>query len=308
MKKLFNISDFSCENDLLKKIEKYKKIYKFHGVELIKFYPKNNFLIKNEVIGYHLRFFPMWIGLYLENFKEIQAELSLENTDEIFYLCGGKTKKEMISFYKDELNRAKELNVEYVVIHGCNIRPSETFTYNFHYTDLEILKYFSEIINEIFSEEYTFKLLLENLWWPGLKLQNKNEMEYLLKNITYKNIGFMLDTGHLLNTNLNLENSNEGIEYIKKTIENLKEYKTYIKGVHLNYSLSGKYVKDILKNNKKDNIYNHISKIDSHLPFENSKIKEILIELELDYLVYEFTSYEDKEYEEKIKIQDKSLF
>ena len=78
------------------------------------------------------------------------------------------------------------------------------------------------IINEIFEDgEYDFKLLFENLWWSGLRLTNKEEIEYLLNGVKYKNVGFILDTGHMINNNRDIKNSKEGIKYIKKNIENI---------------------------------------------------------------------------------------
>lgn len=307
MIKLFNTSDFySCEK-IKEKVEYYKEKYNFDGVELIKFSENSNFEIKNYVKGYHLRFFPMWIDLYLDRKDVLKKEI--DSLEKYMYLCGGETKDEMLKFYENELELAHKLEVEYVVLHVCNIRLSETYTYNFEYTDEEILYYVSEIVNRIMKSKYKFKLLLENLWWPGLKLTSKNEIELLLKNIEYKNLGFMLDTGHLLNTNLNLKNSDEAIAYIKKTIENLGDYKKYINGIHLNYSLSGEYVKNILENKiEKEEIYKHIGKIDYHDPFEHVEIKDIIEELSVDYLIYELIGKDDKEIEKKIKRQEKILY
>lgn len=303
MIKLFNTSDFySCEK-IKEKVEYYKEKYNFDGVELIKFSENSNLEIKDYIKGYHLRFFPMWIDLYLDR-KDILRE-EIDSLEKYMYLCGGETKDEMLRFYENELELAHKLEVEYVVLHVCNIRLSETYTYNFEYTDEEILYYVSEIINRIMKSKYKFKLLLENLWWPGLKLTSKSEIKFLLKNIEYKNLGFMLDTGHMLNTNLKLENSDEAISYIKSTIENLGDYKKYINGMHLNYSLSGKYIKNVLENkNEKEPIYKHIGKIDYHDPFEHKEIKEVIEGLPIDYLIYELIGKDDKEFEEKIKRQE----
>lgn len=307
MIKLFNTSDFySCEK-IKEKVEYYKEKYNFDGVELIKFSENSNLEIKDYIKGYHLRFFPMWIDLYLDR-KDILRE-EIDSLEKYMYLCGGETKDEMLRFYENELELAHKLEVEYVVLHVCNIRLSETYTYNFEYTDEEILYYVSEIINRIMKSKYKFKLLLENLWWPGLKLTSKGEIEFLLKNIEYKNLGFMLDTGHILNTNLKLQNSDEAILYIKNTIENLGDYKKYINGMHLNYSLSGEYVKNVLENkNEKEPIYKHIGKIDYHDPFEHKEIKEVIEGLPIDYLIYELIGKDDKEFEEKIKRQEEILY
>lgn len=302
MIKLINTSDFYTNEENIKKIKYYKKKYNFQGFELIKFNDSNNLAIKDDVKGYHLRFFPMWIDLYLGKTDVLKKEILKE--EDYKYVCGGRTKEEMLNFYRCELERAKSLDVEYVVLHACNIRISETYTYKFQYSDMEVLKYVVEIINEVFNEKYTFKLLLENLWWPGLKLTSKEEISYLLKHITYKNTWFMLDTGHLINNNINLKNSKEAVEYIKSSIENLGEYKNYIKGVHLNYSLSGEYVKKSLNGKGEKEIYKHIGEIDYHDPFEDPEINSILKSLPLEFLIYELIGKNNKDLEAKIKKQE----
>ena len=75
MIKLFNTSDFySCEK-IKEKVEYYKEKYNFDGVELIKFSENSNLEIKNYVKGYHLRFFPMWIDLYLDRKDVLKKRL-----------------------------------------------------------------------------------------------------------------------------------------------------------------------------------------------------------------------------------------
>ena len=66
MKKLLNISDFPSDNENLKMMEKYQKKYEFDGFEIIKFdLEKDSSRLKDNIIGYHMRFFPMWLDVYL---------------------------------------------------------------------------------------------------------------------------------------------------------------------------------------------------------------------------------------------------
>lgn len=313
MYKLLNRSDFSTNDELEKSWEKYSKKYGIDYFELIKYSDIDNSSLKKKIKGYHLRFFPTWLDLYFYSKEELLLRLGEEKN--IRSLCGGITKDEMLEYYKKELERAKELEVEYVVLHACNIDIFEGMTYNFRFSDMEILEKVVEFVNEIFdNEKYNFTLLLENLWWPGLKLTSYLEADYLIKNIKYKNTGFMLDTGHMLNTNLELKNSDEGVDYILENLENLKEYKNYIYGVHLNLSLSGEYVKRSIELNKErrlnlkevlNEIYFHVEKIDYHFPFDNMRIKEVLKELPLKYLVYEFIARDEISVERAIEKQEK---
>ncbi|MDD7261912.1 MAG: TIM barrel protein [Fusobacterium mortiferum] len=316
MYKLLNRSDFSTNDELEKSWEKYSKKYGIDYFELIKYSDIDNSSLKKKIKGYHLRFFPTWLDLYFYSKEELLLRLGEEKN--IRSLCGGITKDEMLEYYKKELERAKELEVEYVVLHACNIDIFEGMTYNFRFLDMEILEKVVEFVNEIFdNDKYNFILLLENLWWPGLKLTFYLEADYLIKNIKYKNIGFMLDIGHMLNTNLELKNSDEGVDYILGNLENLKEYKNYIYGVHLNLSLSGEYVKRSIELNKErrlnlkevlNEIYFHVEKIDYHFPFDNMRIKEVLKELPLKYLVYEFIAQDEISIERAIEKQEKILY
>ena len=311
MYKLLNMADFYSNEELEKDMQYFSEKYGFDGFELIKFFDGDNSSLKKYIKGYHMRFFPSWMELYLEDFNSLYDELK----DEKYFksLCGGHSKKELIEYYKRELKIAKELEVEYVVFHACNVKVTEAMTYDFKYSDKEVLNAVISIINEIFEDgEYDFKLLFENLWWSGLRLTNKEEIEYLLNGVKYKNVGFILDTGHMINNNRDIKNSKEGIKYIKKNIENIGEYKNLIYGMHLNYSLSGEYVNRAIKENKEknlsieeimSNVYQHVGSIDYHDPFEDKEIIDVINSLPIKYLVFELIGDTREELENKIQRQ-----
>ena len=311
MYKLLNMADFCSNEELEKEMQYLSQKYGFDGFELIKFFDGDNSSLKEYIKGYHMRFFPSWMELYLEDFTSLYGELK---DDKYFKsLCGGHSKKELIEYYKKELERAKELEVEYVVFHACNVKVTEAMTYDFKYSDNEVLNAVISIINEIFEDgEYNFTLLFENLWWSGLKLTNKEEIEYLLNGVKYKNVGFILDTGHMINNNRDIKNSKQGIEYIKKNIENIGEYKKLVYGMHLNYSLSGEYVNRAIKENKEknlsieeimSNVYQHVGSIDYHDPFEDKEIINVINSLPIKYLVFELIGDTREELENKIQRQ-----
>ena len=314
MKKLLNISDFPSNDENLKMMEKYQKKYNFDGFEIIKFdLEKDSSRLKDKIIGYHMRFFPMWLDVYLEKYQ--MAKEKFPDKMDRFYWCGGDTKEEVIAYYKKDLQRAKELGAEYVVFHACYVDDEGSLTYEFPYTDEEVLEGVASLMNDVFKgEEFQFTLLLENLWWAGLKLHSKREMEILLEEIEYKNKGFILDTSHMLNTNFDLKNLDEGIDYIIENIDKMEELKKYIYGVHLSWSLSGDYVSKMVKKHResqeerektKKKIYEYVGQIDYHYPFENSRILKALNKLSLKWLVFEFLYYNDEELEEKVIKQEK---
>lgn len=314
MKKLLNISDFPNDDENLRMMEKYQKKYNFDGFEIIKFdLEKDSSKLKDKIIGYHMRFFPMWLDIYLGKYNMIKEKFS-DKMDR-FYWCGGDTKEDVITYYKKDLQRAKELGVEYVVFHACYVDDDGSLIYQFPYTDKEVLEGVVSLINDVFkNEDFQFTLLLENLWWAGLKLNSKSEMKFLLNKIEYKNIGFILDTSHMLNTNFNLKNLDEGIDYIIENIDKMEELKKYIYGVHLSWSLSGDYVSKMIEKHRKSQeerekakkkIYEYVGQIDYHYPFEDNRIMKVLNKLSLKWLVYEFLYYNDEELEEKVIKQEK---
>ena len=123
---------------------------------------------------------------------------------------------------------------------------------------------------------------------------------------------FSLDTGHMINNNRDIKNSKEGIEYIKKNIENIGKYKKLVYGMHLNYSLSGEYVNRAIKENKEknlsiedimNNVYQHMGSIDYHNPFEDKEIIDVINSLPIEYLVFELIGDTREELEDKIQRQ-----
>ncbi len=168
MKKILNITDFSTNEENEKMMKYYCDKYNFNGFELIKFdLEKDNAPLKKLIRGYHMRFFPMWLDLYQGKYEMLKEKF--KENQEIFYWCGGNTREELIEYYKKELETAEKLEAEYVVFHACYVDDEGSLIYEFQYSDKEVLQNVVELVNEVFGEKkYKFKLLLENLWWPGL--------------------------------------------------------------------------------------------------------------------------------------------
>ena len=137
-------------------------------------------------------------------------------------------------------------------------------------------------------------------------------------NINYIDTGAMYRaiTYKCLQNNIDINNEEEGIDYLVETISNLGDMKDYIKGIHLSKSLSGKYVKEqIEKYKNKDIDYSevnneiiyHILNIDEHKPFTNNKINNLIEMINPKFLVYEFITTSLEELSDFIKTQNKVL-
>lgn len=237
--------------------------------------------------------------------------------EDIINYYGKLDKKVIVDKYREEIKIAEKLNAEYAVFHVSNVRTKHCFNYEFTYTDKEVVDATIEIVNEIFRGLNTnITILFENLWWPGLRMTDQELVKYFIENIEYEHKGLMLDTGHLLNTNLDINTEEEGIDYLIETVKNLGDMKEFIKGIHLSKSLSGKYVKNQIEKYKKieidsnkanNEIIYHILKIDEHKPFTNNKINNLIEMINPKYLVYEFITTSLEELSNFIKTQNKVL-
>ena len=150
--------------------------------------------------------------------------------------------------YRRDLEFARQMQAEYVVFHASQISEVEATTYHFSHTDTQVVDACCRLVNSLMDgQSYTFLFLLENQWWPGLTFLRPEIADALLDGIHYPHTGFMLDTGHLMNTNQQLSTPDEAVDYIHHVLDKNECYLPYIHGIHLNQSLSGSYVQDYLK-------------------------------------------------------------
>lgn len=308
MKKLLSIvNDEYTLNKIGKTKEELEKLLNetsTDGFEILKTDSLDKSIFpEGSIIGRHLYFYPMWMDLFTGNEKGIIDDFSnLENAHN-YYEC--KDKEGFIKKLKEEFKDCEKDGFTYAVMHVSHMSIEEAYTYNYSYKSKEIALAFCELINKAMDgENFTFQLLLENNWYPGLTFLEKDVLEILIENIEYKNTAFLLDTGHLVNTNREIKNSEEAIKYLNKVIDNLGEYKNYIEAIHLNVTYSGEYSKKIQKENKykKEEPYEkrmsdamvHVGLIDNHEVFSDNYIGDFVRKVNPKYLVFEI-KYKDKE-------------
>lgn len=273
---------------------------------------------KHCVTGMHLKYWPIWLDFWQGNQLALIEQFGNIENIELFY--GGLDKNALIDHYKREWDIAQRLEVEYVVFHVAHVELLDTYTWDFKYRDWDVLEATIELVNKSFgNKDQGIKLLFENLWWPGLKLTDYSLAKAFIEEIDYPNKGFMLDIGHLMITDAEIKNEEEACNYISSIIDELQELKKYIKGIHLNKSLSGDYLRENWKNvvlelknvtnfwDRLDQVGGHINKIDRHIPFDYSGINKIIKDIEPEYLVLEFLSSNLAELEGMLAYQRKFL-
>lgn len=320
MLKIINLSTYKFDMDRYENnrenINKFLKNHKVDAIELLAPLGYEEELISKDIIkGVHLKHYPMWLDFWNGNKEGLLEDFN--SVEDVINFYGGNSKKDIIDHYKKEIKAAESLNAEYAVFHVSHVKLNHCYSYDFTYTDKNVIDSTIELVNEIFKDlDTNINILFENLWWPGLRMVDCELVKYFIENIEYENKGFMLDTGHLLNTNLNINTEEEGIDFLIDTVNNLGGLKKYIKGIHLSKSISSKYVKEQISKfsntSKKIDVFNeevyfHVAKIDEHKPFTNKKIKDLVDMINPKYLVYEFITTSLEELSKYINIQDNTL-
>ncbi|MDY4921182.1 MAG: hypothetical protein SO119_08970 [Phascolarctobacterium sp.] len=258
------------------------------GVELnvydTKPYPDD---YRETAIGVHLKYWPMWLDFWQHNGKQPET-----NKLAASYAVQASNNEEWLDIICQNLRVALSYEPEYLVWHVSDCNLEEMFTRKYVHTDEEVIDATIAIVNEIVGmlPEHTY-LLFENLWWPGLTFRKPCLAEKLLVGVKFSHVGFMLDTGHLMNSNWELTSEAEGIKFVMDTVRSLGEIGKYIKGMHLNCSLSGNFQRAHLgpmpKVNDLGELINFVSNLDQHRPFQKESLKPLLELVQPEYLNHE---------------------
>lgn len=283
MKKLINFttaSDDVARYSSSKELTDFYQQFSCDGLELMPIQKEENPLIKKEmVIGIHACCIGNWMDL---------------------------EQKELLNHYRKDLDYTKEIGAEYVVFHVTQVTDIESFTYQLEHSDEEVICAAINFINLLLDgQDYDFYFLMENLWWNGLNFLDEKMTQKLLDGVHYEKKGFMLDTGHYLHTNRKLQTQKEALVYLHEMLDRHENLIPYIKGIHLQQSLSGSYVQEWLKTphtipedpqKRFCELYEHIFRIDQHLPFTTPKIKHLVERINPLYLTFEYITKDKEEH------------
>ena len=299
MKLTMNIT--TCAEDTLRYKDRSDLQAFFHGfgldgLEVLEAGPDEQGLIHpDDVLGVHLRYYSGWMDLWTGNQTRLLQEFQ---TPEAWYgVYGGNDRQALIDAYRQNIRFANTLQPKYLVFHVSECTMEESMRRQYHYTDEEVCDAAIELLNAVVPEiEGEPWLLLENLWYSGLTMERPEIVQRLLQGVQYSNVGIMLDTGHLMHTNCDLENADQAMDYIH-SILNRYDNLDFIKGVHLHQSLSGRLAKELMANwqpisgtywDQLWSVMGNIFQIDTHRPFQSHRIHELFDRLTgLEYLCME---------------------
>ena len=319
MLEMLNLSDdsFSTRNLLQGNTTKAEKLWQkngLDGLELLCCEQWNPELFPAKWIkGCHLLFWPNWLDFWRNDKKALWAEFGSAENIAAYY---GGTRADWLEIYRNNFRQAAACGARYVVFHVANARSSELYNRRFAYTSERVVEAAAEVINELADElPSDCWLLFENLWWPGLTLLEPHLAGYLLHKVRHEKTGFMLDTGHMMNTNTALRSEAEAVCYILGTAAKLGSLQRRILGMHLHASFSGAFVERTRRVHAKEvpqalswqQSGDYVLRVDAHQPFRTSIVRHLVNTLQPQYLVHEFLPDSWEDWNSKVRIQCSSL-
>lgn len=306
------LAEYKDAEDLKNSYEKYG----CKGLEIICCGEDERKIITPQMVkGLHMCFYPSWIDFWNQDKDAMNLEFGKPEVWEGFY--GGKEPRVLLEQFEKDLAYAQKMGAEYVVFHISDVTIEGVFTHQHTHTDEEVIAASAEVINQLLDgKDYNFTFLMENLWWPGLTMTNPEMTAQLLDFVHYERKGIMLDTGHLMCTNLELKTEEEAWNYVDKMLDIHGELIRYIKGVHLHQSVTGEFTKKALKEVPKleedyykrfTQVYQLLGNIDTHKPTCCLSAKRVINRIKPKYIVHELMASNRQQRETVLKKQS-SLF
>ena len=271
---------------------------------------------KEETVGVHLKYWPMWMDFWCSNESRMERFFTSSEQRKQYFL--GATSKELwLEVIRKNIKAALYYEPEYLVWHVADCDYESLYTWQFAYSSEQVLQASAEVFNEVVAcIPKNVKVLFENLWWPGLRLTEPLLVGHVFERLFsqgHENIGIMLDTGHLMNTNPELQVEAEGIRYILKVGEGLGSLKELVQGFHLSCSLSGEYQRKFMADTRANKqwsyptdgmtIMNHIVALDQHRPFKEVSTAPLVEFYEPQYVNHELYYDNMAQLAEKLKLQ-----
>ena len=316
MKQIFNYCPvLGQENEIFKSgknLSEFIKSLGLDGAELMVYltepYPVR---YEREAVGVHLNYWPYWLDFWCGYDKNLRCQFNCREECQK-YFGGAQCTNERLNVIRANIRAALCEKPEYLVWHVAEADTKEIFTFSFKHDDNEVITHAAEVFNAVADEIPSSTLVLfENLWWPGLRLNDVSVVKKFFSLIRKNNVGIVLDTGHLMNTNPELGTEEEGIDFICQQVKGLEEEAKRIKAIHLSCSLSGEYLKNydfkIPQEINGNVIMQHVTSIDQHKPFTTPYVFKLVDLIKPEYLVHELSYFDFCDFEKNIRVQKNAL-
>ena len=317
MLQLVNLSNDPTDTEGLlggsqERLQNFLQAHHLDGIEFMCCGPWDRSFHTPEMIhGFHLWFWPSWLDFWRGNEEALMEEYgSLSTVEAVF----GTSPEAWLNSWQRNFQQAAECGAEYVVFHVAQARSSEVRCRQFAYNSAQVIEAVLEFINNLtLCLPEDIPLLYENLWWPGMTLLEPELARELLIGTNHA-CGLMLDTGHLMNTNVHLQNEQQGIDYILQVVAKLGDLADKIYGIHLHQSLSGRFTEEQRQrhtvpeyNISSGELMNYVLDVDRHQPFGTGAVKKIVAEIKPQWLVHEFVPKNFADWQSKLTKQQRAL-
>ncbi len=287
------------------------------GVEMLTDYVPPNASLRDLTEGVHLPYAVDWRSVWRGE-REVPRDMGANEVRNLFY---GRDRGGVARNLYHAMHRPRRVDPDYGVLHAGNASLEELGLWEYSATDSEVLADFAEMLNTTVAMapggEPPFTLMLENLWWPGLRMLDGSGWKYLESKLEFEDWGLCLDIGHLLISSGGVRTEEEAIERVWSIVEKYpRGMKDRLSVVHLHLNLSADYLRKDLRpgdyaslplEDKLAKGFEIVCGADAHLPFTDPRIVDAV-----EYVYPEFVTHEVLEQDsvatiEKFKTQ-RSLF
>lgn len=262
------------------------------GVELLTSYSEPDPRYRGIAESVHLPYATDWLAAWEGRPYDMDDDSSR------FYMFG-RDRREVVDNITQAIRCASVLDPAYGVFHAGNGRIPELISRTKSLDDGRVIDEYAEMVNTVVSGfpggEPPFRILFENLWWPGLRLLSDSDFRRLESRIEFEDWGICLDTGHMMNCLPDINTEEDGIEALLKVFSGYSDDLTdRIMTVHFHWSASYPYRSTYEERVPGDDLmafissaFGHISNIDQHMPFSDPACLELIDILRPEYVTHE---------------------
>lgn len=266
------------------------------GLELLTSYDTPDPMYRGIAETVHLPFAPDWLAAWQDR------PTDLPEADSLFFMYG-RSREDVIRNVTLCIEQAATLSPAHGVFHACNADTAEIFHRGYTRSDSEVVNELCELMNTVVGAmpggEPPFRILFENLWWPGLRLVDESGFRILDRKLEFSDWGICLDTGHLMSC-LPTVSEQDGIERLMEIFVGYsRDLKDRISGVHFHWSASYGYRTTFEERDYEPptqkfiaDANSHAISIDNHRPFSDPRCAELLEELSPRYVIHELPGTE----------------
>lgn len=265
------------------------------------------------VRGVHLPYWIRWLEIW-----HAGADAVVSSEEREFLAGGARDASHMVALQRRLWRQAAALRPEYAVFHVSHVTLEESFTRRYAFSAEAVVNATIDLLNATAATfpggEPPVRLWLENLWWPGLTFADPGLAEAFVQRLCFENWGFVLDTGHLINTCPDVADEDAAVDLLLERLDQLSPaVRARIEGLHLSLSLSGAYQRSapalpdgfaaLPFAERYVLARDHVARIDEHRPFTSPRCREIVAAARPGVITHELLRLDRDELERNLGIQ-----